>query len=64
MSLYEPCGSSRSHSRRGGAVITLLLWFYLTGVTILIGGEVNAIIEQAASSHQDPEAKRQGKAFR
>src|SRR6185436_14838222 len=29
-----------------GAVIILLLWFYLTGVTILIGGEVNAIIEQ------------------
>lgn len=32
-----------------GAVIILLLWFYLTGVTILIGGEVNAIIEQAAA---------------
>jgi uncharacterized BrkB/YihY/UPF0761 family membrane protein len=25
-----------------------MLWFYLTGVTILIGGEVNSIIEQAA----------------
>jgi uncharacterized BrkB/YihY/UPF0761 family membrane protein len=31
------------------AVIILMLWFYLTGVTILIGGEVNAIIEQAAA---------------
>jgi membrane protein len=43
-----------------GAVIILMLWFYLTGVTILIGGEVNAIIEQAASLHQDPEAKVPG----
>jgi membrane protein len=24
-----------------GAVIVLMLWFYLTGVAILIGGEVN-----------------------
>jgi uncharacterized BrkB/YihY/UPF0761 family membrane protein len=34
-----------------------MLWFYLTGVTILIGGEVNAIIEQAAARTKDPEAK-------
>jgi membrane protein len=39
-----------------GAVIILMLWFYLTGVTILIGGEVNAIIEQAAARTGDPEA--------
>jgi uncharacterized BrkB/YihY/UPF0761 family membrane protein len=32
-----------------------MLWFYLTGVTILIGGEVNAIIEQAAARTGDPE---------
>ena len=43
-----------------GAVIILLLWFYLTGVTILIGGEVNAIIEQAATRAGDPEAKAAG----
>jgi uncharacterized BrkB/YihY/UPF0761 family membrane protein len=36
-----------------------MLWFYLTGVTILIGGEVNAIIEQAAA-HQRPEAQAPG----
>jgi len=35
----------------------LMLWFYLTGVTILIGGEVNAIIEQTAARTRDPEAK-------
>jgi membrane protein len=28
-----------------GAVIVLMLWFYLTGVAILIGGEVNSEIE-------------------
>ena len=43
-----------------GAVIILLLWFYLTGVTILIGGEVNSIIEQAAARAGDPDAKVAG----
>ena len=43
-----------------GAVIILMLWFYLTGVTILIGGEVNSIIEQAAAGAGDPEAKAAG----
>ena len=43
-----------------GAVIILLLWFYLTGVTILIGGEVNSIIEQAAARAGDPGAKALG----
>ena len=33
---------------------------YLTGVTILIGGEVNALIEQAAARAGDPEAKAVG----
>jgi membrane protein len=43
-----------------GAVIILMLWFYLTGVTILIGGEVNALIEQAAARAGDPRAKAPG----
>jgi membrane protein len=30
-----------------GALIILMLWFYFTGVAILIGGEVNAEIERA-----------------
>ncbi|MDQ0155566.1 YihY/virulence factor BrkB family protein [Robertmurraya andreesenii] len=29
-----------------GAVIVLLIWFYLTGVTILLGGEINALASQ------------------
>ncbi|HET8669587.1 MAG TPA: YhjD/YihY/BrkB family envelope integrity protein, partial [Candidatus Saccharimonadales bacterium] len=40
-----------------GAVSILMLWFYMTGLTILFGGEVNAIIEQAAAGTGDPESK-------
>ncbi len=41
-----------------GAVIILLLWFYLTGVMILLGGEVNSEIEHAVAER----ALLQGKA--
>ncbi|HKU20799.1 MAG TPA: YihY/virulence factor BrkB family protein [Terriglobales bacterium] len=43
-----------------GAVMILLLWFYVTGVAILIGGEVNAEIENAAAKKGVPEAKEKG----
>jgi membrane protein len=43
-----------------GAVIILLLWFYLTGAAILAGGKVNAEIEHAAAEHGAPEAKLPG----
>jgi membrane protein len=43
-----------------GAVIVLLLWFYLTGAAILVGGKVNAEIEHAAAEHGAPEAKLPG----
>jgi len=33
-----------------GAVVILLLWFYLTGASLLIGGEVNSQIAQAEES--------------
>jgi membrane protein len=32
-----------------GAVIVLMLWLYFTGAAVLIGGEVNAEIENAAA---------------
>jgi membrane protein len=35
-----------------GAVVILLLWFYLTGVMILLGGEVNSEIEHAVTEHK------------
>lgn len=31
-----------------GGVIILLLWFYLSGIAILVGGEVNSEIEKAS----------------
>jgi membrane protein len=44
-----------------GAVIILLLWFYVTGLAILIGGEINATIEHAAAERGHPEAKPVGR---
>jgi membrane protein len=42
-----------------GAVILLLLWFYLTGAAILIGGEVNSeIAGGAAASGNAPDGER------
>jgi membrane protein len=43
-----------------GAVIVLLLWFYLTGAAILIGGKVNAEIEHTAARHGATDAKLPG----
>ncbi len=43
-----------------GAVIVLLLWFYVAGLTFLIGGEINAEIEHAAAAHGHVEAKAEG----
>ena len=43
-----------------GAVIVLSLWFYLTGTAILMGGKINAEIENAAAKAGMPEAKRHG----
>ena len=41
-----------------GAVIVLMLWLYLTGAAVLIGGQVNAEIEKAASEKAAADAKR------
>jgi membrane protein len=43
-----------------GAVIILMLWFYLTGAAILVGGEVNSEIERAAATAGEKDAKLPG----
>lgn len=43
-----------------GALIVLMLWFYLTGAAILIGGKVNAEIEHAAAKRGTADAKAEG----
>jgi membrane protein len=43
-----------------GAVIVLMLWLYLSGAAILIGGEVNSEIENAAAKAGAPDAKEKG----
>ncbi len=43
-----------------GAVIILMLWLYFTGCAVLIGGEINSEIENAAAERGAPEAKEKG----
>jgi membrane protein len=43
-----------------GAVIVLMLWLYVTGLAVLIGGEVNSEIENAVAEKGAPDAKQKG----
>lgn len=44
-----------------GAVMILMLWFYITGLAFLVGGQINSTIEHAAAEHGHPEAKAVGR---
>jgi membrane protein len=43
-----------------GAVIVLLFWLYISGFAILLGGEINSEIENAAAALGRPDAKEFG----
>lgn len=43
-----------------GAVIILMLWYYVTGLSFLRGSQINATIEHAAAEHGHVEAKAPG----
>ena len=45
---------------RSGGVIVLLLWLYIAGMALLLGGEINSEIENAAAKRGHPEAKDEG----
>ena len=40
-----------------GAVIVLMLWLYLTGLAVLIGGEINSEVENASRIQHLPQAE-------
>jgi membrane protein len=43
-----------------GAVMILLLWFYISGLVILLGAELNAVVEHASPHGKDPGEKVPG----
>jgi membrane protein len=43
-----------------GAVMILIMWFYITSLALLIGAEINAEIEQAAAENGRADAKLKG----
>ncbi len=55
----EHFGSSRIYGKLN-AVAMLLLWLYLTGAVIFIGGEANSEIEKAAAEAGHPDVREAG----
>ena len=43
-----------------GAVIIMMLWFYFTGLAILVGGEINSEVENEMAKQGAPDAKEKG----
>jgi membrane protein len=36
-----------------GAIMVLMLWLYITGLMVLIGAEINAVLVRAAEQRKD-----------
>lgn len=45
-----------------GAVIVLMLWLYIAGLTILLGSEVNSLVEHHAASGKKKGERVEGEA--
>jgi membrane protein len=37
-----------------GTLVVLMFWFYLSAIVILVGGEINEVIESAAAVRRAP----------
>jgi membrane protein len=46
-----------------GAVIILLMWFYISGLMLLLGAEIDAKLDGAAGLKSQPRTDRQGEAY-
>lgn len=63
LSLYvENFGSYADTYGALAGVIILLLWFYISSIILLVGGELNAVIERGSSSGDDPHREGRGSA--
>jgi hypothetical protein len=56
----EAISATIDHSNIRGSCMVLLLWFYLSGVAILLGAEFNSVLEDAAAKAGAPDAKEKG----
>ena len=43
-----------------GTLVIPMFWFYLSGAAILVGGEINAVLEDTAAKHKVRGAKKRG----
>jgi membrane protein len=62
-SLYVRLSNDYSSTAYGGlgSVMVLMLWLFILGLAIVIGGEINSEIAKAALAHGSPEAPRVGR---
>ena len=52
--MCQPSRTIRKRIGAIGAVIVALLWFYFSGLAMLVGAQLNAVIEHASPEGKDP----------